>query len=642
MKKNKKSVNIIIITISAIIVVLLCYFLFFNKQEIRFNINESIINLKIGEKKRIEYSINNNDVIIEWSSNSDSVTIDNNGNIIANDYGNAIITGTIRDNDEIVSSNCTVIPYSGEIGVKLENVDLPFGYFLMMPNSEMDLSFTTTPENAYINSIDYTIDDESIAEAKNQKIISKNPGSTSITTRFNNSVDVIRNIKVDEKATSNGIVKEVEEIAFKEENIVMEVGEVKTLEYVVTPEDSYIANVEWSSSDDSIAMVYNGKIQAINIGNAEITLTINGKKITNTIRVKSDNSEIKIDYNPKLVIKVNENTSIKAHIDPININDTITYKSSNPSVASVENGVIKGISQGSTQITMSISNGKSKTYTIKVLPLTGRIDGTSVFWGYKSLNSKTPVLATASFFQKLAQNGVGTLQDNKYIINSSGQTYTFSIDSEILSVSKKNIKLRIYYPDGVDLSTTNTLVYMGGRGETNFYGVFSDIKKDPSIIKNGGIVALIAEGNKTSFDGESGAYVTKFLKAITKQKSGVKNSILGFSDGAHQVYHAAKTEVYDRIVIFSGYVDIYNIFENAKNTEIMFMIGSNDGNYSQAKVALNNLIKAGFKNLTMVSMGSDLTRYESNALVINPGKLMKNGHLSENVLNSGIIEYLND
>ena len=61
-----------------------------------------------------------------------------------------------------------------------------------------------------------------------------------------------------------------------------------------------------------------------------------------------------------------------------------------------------------------------------------------------------------------------------------------------------------------------------------------------------------------------------------------------------------------------------------------------------AKTAINNMIKNGFQNVTIVSMGNDLSRYEKDILVINPGNQMKNGHYSINVINSGIIEYATD
>ena len=107
------------------------------------------------------------------------------------------------------------------------------------------------------------------------------------------------------------------------------------------------------------------------------------------------------------------------------------------------------------------------------------------------------------------------------------------------------------------------------------------------------------------------------------------------SEGVHKVD-------YDKIIIFSAYVDGASSVENAKDKEIIFLIAPNDGNYSQIKSALNNMKSSGYKNVTMVSNGNDLSSYENTFLVIKPGNLMKNGHLSENVLSSGIIEYAND
>ena len=98
----------------------------------------------------------------------------------------------------------------------------------------------------------------------------------------------------------------------------------------------------------------------------------------------------------------------------------------------------------------------------------------------------------------------------------------------------------------------------------------------------------------------------------------------------------------EEIIVFSGYVDGAGGLENAKNSEVMFIIAPSDGNYSQAQTALWNM-RAGYKNVTIMSIGSDMaTKFSSHFLVINPGSLMKNGHLSENVLLSGIIEYAND
>lgn len=646
MKKNKKLLNIFIILLGAIIVVLLFYMKFYKnnnpEKEITFKILDDEIDLRIDDTKMINYSISDDSLHIDWLSSNDSVKVNSNGEITALDYGLATITGIIEYKDKRISSFCYVNPYSGDIGVSIDKASVPYDYILMKPNSEYDLPFSITPENAYISSIDYHIGNTDIIEVKDKKIISKNPGKTTLQVYVNDSLYFATTVKVDASVETNHTVSKVESVTIN--NIgVMEMGETKTLSYEVVPKDGLVNEEVWESSNEDIITVKDGVLEAKNVGLVNIYLTINGKIKTFTqVKVESSKEDIIIDSNPKTLIRIGERTNINAHINLANINDDIYYWSHYPNKAKIENGVITGVDNGSTEISLSISNGKRKVYTINVLPKNGVINGTANLWGYKSLNSKVPVLADSSFYQSLAQKGIGVISGNSYLITSSNENYTYDISSSVLSVNNKRIKLRIYYPKVDDLSTLNTLVYMGGRGETNFEGAFNDIKNDPSLIKSGGIVALLAEGNNTSFDGESGAYVTKFLKAITKQKSGVKNSILGFSDGAHQVLNAAYKENYDKIIIFSGYADGARLVENAKNSEVILIIASNDGNYSQAKSTLNNMVTNGYKNVTFVSNGNDLSSFSNRALIINPGNLMKNGHYSINVINSGIIEYAND
>ena len=644
MKKNKRRNNYIVfgLVTCAIIMVLLYYSIIYGKKTIDFNINDKKIDLKISDIKKISYSLSDNNLNIEWISSNDNIKVNNNGEIIASDYGISVITGIVKYNEKTISDTCVVTVYSGDINTSLERIDHEDGYILMMPNSEFELPFTIVPTNAYITSVNYSSDDENIVTIENNKIKSKNSGSTYIWAKYNNIYTGME-IKVSEEAKENRIVKGIDKVLLSEDNLTMEMGDTKLLSYSVLPQGSFISNIEWTSSNENVVTVNDGNITAVNIGEAIVKLTINRTVSASVlIKVKASNSNFEIDYNPKTLIRIGETTSIKYHFIPSNLNDNIVYKSSNPSVVSVDNGKITGISAGTATITLSISNGKTKSYTINVLPKNGIIKGSGNLWGYQSLNAKVPVLADKSFYRSLAQSGLGVMNGNIYMISSIYGNFSYDINNSLLMTNNQKINLRIYYPEGEDLSTLNTLVYMGGRGETNFYGGFADIKNDPSLIKSAGIVALVAEGNNVSFNGDSGAYATRFIKAITKQQPGVKNSILGFSDGANKVLHASKNDIYDKIIIFSGYTDDVATIENAKDKEIIFMIGSNDGNYSQTKTSINHMLNSGYKNITIVSMGNDLTKYEKNILIINPGNLMRNGHLTVNVFNSKIIEYAND
>lgn len=642
MEKNKKIQNIIIIIICAIIVVLLFYIFFSKKTDLVFSLNEKDIKIKIGEKKRISYQVNIPNLKVKWSSNNEIITVNEDGDIIANDYGQATITATVINNEESVADSCIVNVYSGSYGIEVESITIPDGYLLMKTNSEYELPFNINPSNAYITSVKYYTSDSNIIDVNDNKIVSKSEGNATVSMVLNNEITKDLVVRVKSDARSTGIVKDIDKIIFDEENITMEMGDELDLSYETNPKDGYIETIEWFSSNENVVSVSEGVVVANNIGEATITITINNKVSENIdVKVNATKEDIVIDYNPKTTIRIGETTNIKAHINISNINDKIVYKSNNPSIVKVENGVITGISSGTAVITLSVSNGKSKSYTINVLPKSGSFTGKLNLWGYKSLNSKTPVYADKAFFQQLASNGVGLLQGNTYIINTSEGKFSYDISGNLLTASNKKVKVRIYYPPGVDLSTTNTLTFMGGRGETNFDGMFSNVKKDPSIIKSGGIMALIAEG--ASFDGDSGAYTTMFVKAITKQKAGVKNSILGFSDGAHKVMHASKKMTYDRIVVFSGYTDGVDSLDNAKNSEIFFIIASGDGNYRQAQNALGHMKSSGYKNVTIISMGTDMaTKFSDKFLVLNPGSLMENKHVTNNILLSGILEYLND
>ena len=639
MKNNKNYTNTIIV-VFAIVVICLIYFVFINR--LKFVINESKLKVKIGTLTKINYSINK-DIKIEWTSDNNSFIVNNNGEVLANDYGNALITGTINNNGETITRTCMVSSYSGEIGIDLQKIDMPDGYVVMMPNSEMEIPYTITPNNAYIGMIKYDGYNNNVVEIHGNKIISKNPGKTSFKASINNNFILGTDIVVSGDIKENKFINGIEKVTLNETDITMELGDTKKITYSIVPVGGRVDKVEWVSSNPDIVDVTNGEIKALSTGTSSIRVNINGNESNDIlVTVKASKAEIIVDYHPKTLLQIGGKTKIRSHISLEGVNEPIKYTSSNPNIATVnDDGEVTGVSAGSTTITLTLINGKTKSYTINVLKSNGYISGSGNLWGYQSLNAKVPVRANISFFQDLSQNGIGATQGNSYIITDSGVTYTYDVAGSILKVASKTIKVRIYYPPNTDLSITNTLVYLGGRGETNFGGAFVDIEKNPSMIKSAGIVAVVAEGS--SFDGESGAYVTKFLRAITKQQSGVKNSLLGFSDGAHQVLDGDKFFQYDTLVVFSGYVDYISTVPAAKNSEIIYIIAANDGNYQGVKTGINQMKTNGFSNVVAITNATDLGIYERTFLLhINPGQLMKFGHFTENIFNSKIIEYLND
>ena len=204
--------------------------------------------------------------------------------------------------------------------------------------------------------------------------------------------------------------------------------------------------------------------------------------------------------------------------------------------------------------------------------------------------------------------------------------------------------MRFYYPENTDLSTLNTFTYMGGDGEKNFSMLFSDIEEDRTIINSAGIVILVAEGDNTSFDYRAGAYSTKFVQNIIKQKSNTRNSIAGFSTGGSKVFSAANHNNYDRIIVFSARNDDVEFLANKlKNKEILYYIPNRDSLYNYAKNTLNTLKRYGYKNVTLITNSQELINlFKNDFLVINPGQLMESSHTKTNVINSNLFSYANE
>ena len=143
---------------------------------------------------------------------------------------------------------------------------------------------------------------------------------------------------------------------------------------------STVANksVTWKSSNTSIATVdNNGNITAVTEGNATITVTSDdNKNISKTVAVKVEKEEVKITDNTVYTLAGREK-QLSYKITPSWIqNKNITWKSSNPSIATVDNtGKIKAIAEGKTTITLTWTDKSlSDSIEINVIKLA---DGTN-------------------------------------------------------------------------------------------------------------------------------------------------------------------------------------------------------------------------------------------------------------------------
>ncbi|MDE5539126.1 MAG: Ig-like domain-containing protein, partial [Bacilli bacterium] len=151
----------------------------------------------------------------------------------------------------------------------------------------------------------------------------------------------------------------------KESDYVIDTMTIKTDNTIVDniPSDNDLTNDDNSASNGS--SVNNSNNDSNDDSSNSGSSTVN-KPITTPASSKVNVRAISINYK-KIYVNVGSNKSVMVVIYPTNATDkTVTWTSSNSSVATVNNGVITGISEGNATITAS-AGGKSTSMEVQVL-----------------------------------------------------------------------------------------------------------------------------------------------------------------------------------------------------------------------------------------------------------------------------------
>lgn len=156
------------------------------------------------------------------------------------------------------------------------------------------------------------------------------------------------------------------------EELVLTAGEHRTLEIAKTPENSNDV-ILWKTADDSVATVSNGHVHAKGIGTTVLTAVAQSGSVTKTIAVtvhaqESDQPVTKIKTaSGVMTVNTGKSVNLEAEMVPEQTDAFLTYRSSNPKIATVnEEGQVFGIGAGTAYVFVTASTGLTKSVKIKV------------------------------------------------------------------------------------------------------------------------------------------------------------------------------------------------------------------------------------------------------------------------------------
>ena len=239
--------------------------------------------------------------------------------------------------------------------VAVTDVTLNVSSLELTEGEEYILMATVNPENAANKTVIWVSSDESVATVKDGKVTAVKTGTTTITVTTD---DGGKTAACEVTVKTNFF--HVESVSLDKTSLELTEGDETVLTAMVTPENATNKNVTWTSSDESVATVKDGKVTAVKAGAAMITITTeDGGKTAScevTVIAKVIIPITGLWLNKVAVeLKVGETVTLIADVMPENAtNKNVAWSSSNEDVASVDKGEVKAIKAGMAIITASI------------------------------------------------------------------------------------------------------------------------------------------------------------------------------------------------------------------------------------------------------------------------------------------------
>ena len=413
----------------------------------RIELNTKTININVGGTYPITYKLTPRNATLHsieyYSSDEKIVKVDNSGKVEGLKEGRAIVTVSdkvtgiketidvnVSDKNQVIDDNNTEVsvnaPKSISINPKLISLNI---------GGSRKLEVTITPDKTNKKVTWRSLNSDVATVSSDGLVVGKKEGSTKIVATTVNGIDAYVNVDVVDNIVN------VKKIEVSPSNMNLNVGDKKEFNYTITPENATNQGVMISSSDDNVISISDNNVVAIKEGTADVTITTVDGDYSATIKVtvsgkKNIVNETDLTVSPTVLnLSVGSSFEINAKVSPNNATyKTVSWSSANENVATVNNGLVVGVSKGKTEIIVSTTNKKiTKKVTVNVTD----IDITNIT--LDKSNESIKVGETLSLIKTITPSNAS----NQNVSWDSSNTNVATVDSNGLVTGKNAGKTTI-------------------------------------------------------------------------------------------------------------------------------------------------------------------------------------------------------
>lgn len=296
---------------------------------------------------------------ITWaSSKPEYAEVDQNGIVTAKSAGKTVITAATNDNSGTsYTATCNVEVVKSVTNITLNETELTLTLHPAADDGSEKKSdtliATITPSGASNPNVTWMSTNESVAT-----IDSRTGPTTTVTAVAPGKTTIIATTEDGRYTAMCTVTVPAPDVTIDmEETLTMYVGDDKRLNPKVTPFTDAYASLNWFTSDSTVAKVSNtGSVKAEGPGTAVITAATPDGMYTATCVVTVWNKTTKLDLKTSLTLAKGDNWFLKAQVDDGENPDGVTWHSSDPTVAKVENGVVTALDFGTAYIIAEVED----------------------------------------------------------------------------------------------------------------------------------------------------------------------------------------------------------------------------------------------------------------------------------------------